>query len=87
MELLALEPDMRFCFNDKVMSMLNAESQAYEAKKWNNKMPNGGAGINARKVLINLGFINAMDLYGPNVHKAGEAVNKKVRALKPVPVN
>ena len=87
LELLALEPDMRFCFNDKVMSMLNAESQAYEAKKWNNKMPNGGAGINARKVLINLGFINAMDLYGPNVHKAGEAVNKKVRALKPVPVN
>ena len=51
------------------------------------KSGDGGAGVNARKVLVNLGLINAMDLYGPNVHKAGEAVNKKVRALKPVPVN
>ncbi len=84
LENLALEPDMRFCFTDEVMTMLWKKSDEYVAKKWT-KMPSGHNGVDARKVLVNLGFIDAMDLYGPNVYNAGKDVNKKVRALKPTP--
>ena len=48
-------------------------------------MPGAGDGITHRKILANLGLIEADQIYGPHVYDIGVNVNKKRRQLKPTP--
>ena len=84
LECLSLEPEMKKCFTKDIMDMLWGRSKEYEVKE-RKSMPNGHARVDARKVLVNLGLIQADNLYGPNVYDAGISVNKKRRPLKPTP--
>jgi hypothetical protein len=84
LEVLSLEPQMRARFTDEVMEMLwNASGQFVEKPR--NKMPGANDGIAQRKILANLGLIEAESIYGPHVYDIGREVNKKVIPLKTKP--
>lgn len=84
LEVLSLEPQMKERFTDAVMKMLWESSDSFEGKP-RKKMPGAGDGITHRKVLSNLGLIEADKIYGPEVYDIGLDVNRKRRPLKPTP--
>lgn len=84
LEVLSLEPDMKKAFPDFLIDSLEKVSMRYEAIK-RRKMPNAHDGIGERKVLVNLGLMDAKDMYGPGVYETGLKINKMIRPAKPLP--
>ena len=84
LEVMSLEPQMHERFTEEVMDMLWKASKKFEDKP-RTQMPGAGDGITHRKILANLGLIEADQIYGPHVYDIGVNVNKKRRQLKPTP--
>ena len=82
LETLSLEQDIEM--PDYVIKMLLAESDKYLSRK-NPQMPGAKDRLGHRKTLVNLGYIQADELYGPYIYETGLKVNRIRKKIKPLP--
>jgi len=84
LEMLSLDKKLKKKFPKAIINMLKQKSAEYEAKD-RDSMPGQNDGINHRKVLVNLGYLKADEMYGTKVYDAGLKVNEERRKFNALP--
>jgi len=78
LECLSLDPKMKHLIQN-YSKELKDKSESLPSKE------NEDAGLMARGILVNLGYMDIKDVYGPNSYEQGLKLNRSRRTMKPTP--